>query len=183
MVEVGYEPDDLMVMETVEDCGDTKGLQGEFGGEGYHERLRSRCCGCRSYRQRVLVSEVVPCLSAHSQDTLESFSSEAGVLAKSLNRPVLDLVAKPAESAGSLELSVLFEQGFCGGIRGIRSVCDGFVDGQEVAEGEILGLHADGLRHRVDIRYLSDIGYIGSANYGGKPPRHGLSAGNQSFRS
>lgn len=89
-------------------------------------------------------------------DGLECFAAQRGILDKPVDTKVLDLVAEFPPRKISLELGMLVEKSHPG-VGGVGAIGDGLVDGQDVAERQILGSHNENFVFGVDFADLANV--------------------------
>lgn len=117
------------------------------------------------------------------QDALKAHLSLDGVLAKSLDGPVLNLVTDSLPRCKSRDLGLLVENGLGLGVLGVGRVGAGLKHKQQVVHGHVCGPHDHSSGLGVNLGHLSHIRHVGASNESEEPLGDALLAGDESLSS
>jgi len=116
----------------------------------------------RSKRRLLLPPLLRKDFAGDFEHSLEALAALSRVLAEPVHGDFLDAVLDllPAAAHGD-DFGRLIEDGPARGVGG--GVAHGFLHGEELAPGQVLGAHCDGLFARVDVGYFVDeAGFVGA---------------------
>lgn len=119
-------------------------------------------------------------LPGNSKNSLEALAALGGVLAKAIHADLLDAVLDLLPAAAERDdLGRLVEIGLAGVVAG--GVSHGLLHGQQLAPGQVLRAHGDGLFLRVDVGdFVDEASFVG-AEERFEPVGQGLLAGDQAL--
>lgn len=98
------------------------------------------------------------------KNTVKTSLSKLSILVKSLDTPVLNLVAKTAEGGISGDLCLLSEYGAVGRVFWVGTVNHSLVDRKQTVHSEVDRSEGQGSSFWVDFGDFSDVRNVGSAN-------------------
>lgn len=116
----------------------------------------------RSKRRLLLPPLLREDFARNSEHSLEALTALSRVLAEPVNGNFLDAVLNLLPAAAHRDdFRRLVEDGLAR--RGRGSVADGLLHGEELAPGQVLGAHCDGLFARVDVGdFVDEAGVVGA---------------------
>lgn len=96
-------------------------------------------------------------ICTHLQHRLKPFPSLTSILPKPLDTKVLNCITQPCEGPISRDLRILLKEGLGVGVCGVFGIDDGFLDREQVGEGQVGGSHCDDLFSGVHLANFADI--------------------------